>query len=168
VTAEDPLFTWASDQGLLGLDPEPEPVTPAEHLAVSELLNRYALGYDERRLDLITSAFTVDAVCETWLRETRVSRFEGAQAISTEMASVMREQGPAQRRHLVTNLIVTRDGDDLRGVAYSAVLLAPGPEEVHVGASAVYDLVATDDAGALRLSRLTIGLDGYLGHAPRR
>jgi len=161
--------TWAQTHGHAALNPaDAQPATPDEQRAAHDLLNRYALAYDELRPDLFVHYFTQDAVVQTWLRDTKVAEFVGLDALVAGVVSVMDEQGPAQRRHLVTNVVTHRGAGELRSVAYTAVFVSEDPSIVQAGATAVYSATCTMIDGLWRIAHLTIGMDGYVGPPPRR
>jgi 3-phenylpropionate/cinnamic acid dioxygenase small subunit len=163
---------WAHRVGLFDLAPaEPDVshiLTAEDRTAIGELFARYAIAYDERRLDILRSCFTDDGVYQVQMGSRVLARFEGADQAVTGMSSVMQEQGPAQRRHVMTNLVLHPAGDGVvSAIAYATVIVTTdaGPT---LGAAAVYGTTVIRDAGTWKFRKVMLGMDGYAGGAPTR
>lgn len=96
----------------------------ADKLAVNQLIDTYALGIDSRDWDLVTSVFTDDAFLD-------YTAFGGPKGPRDDVIGWLRDALGAfvMSQHLITNRLVTIDGDD---AVVSAELLAimgmPGAE----------------------------------------
>ena len=80
---------------------------------VRELYNRYALSWDEDRVEDLAQCFTPDAIFES-----QRGRFAGREAILHNMANVKRALGGASQRHLTTNVTMDLRGERGSGSAY--------------------------------------------------
>jgi hypothetical protein len=171
-SAPDIQSGWAHRAGLIDLGTAsaavPPPLAADDRIAIQELFARYAIAYDERRMDVLRECFTDDGVYQVQMGPRVLARFEGADQAVAGMSSVMREQGPAQRRHLMTNLVLRPAGDGVvSAVAYAAVIVMTddGPT---LGAAAVYGATVARIAGAWKFRDVRLGMDGYAGDAPVR
>jgi hypothetical protein len=163
---------WAHRAGLIDLgsaSPDVPGILAAEdRAAIHELFARYAIAYDERRMDILRDCFTEDGVYQVQMGTRVLARFEGADQAVAGMGSVMQEQGPAQRRHLMTNVVLRPVGDeDVSAVAYAAVIVMTdgGPT---LGAAAVYGATVARIGGVWKFRHVALGMDGYAGSAPTR
>jgi len=146
----------------------PGSLAEQDRAAIHELFARYAIAYDERRMDILRDCFTDDGVYQVQMGTRVLARFEGADQAVAGMASVMQEQGPAQRRHLMTNVVLRTVTDgDVSAVAYAAVIVMSddGPT---LGAAAVYGATVARSNGVWKFRYVALGMDGYAGTAPTR
>lgn len=78
----------------------------SERSAIDNLLNEYALAYDENDMDVMAECFTTDAVLTLRVADgDLVGPFEGRDAIVAMMRDSLASQND-QRRHIVTNLVL--------------------------------------------------------------
>ena len=162
---------WADRSKLIYLHPAPEGpsrVNISDRLEIDELFSRYAVAYDERRLDVLASCFAATAEYQAQLGPEVMAHFSGPEAIIDGIRSVMAQQGHEQRRHLIANIILDQTTPDtVTAIAYTFVSVTDtsGPS---LGAVAIYDaeLIRTDVGW--RFTRIIVGMDGYRGQAPRR
>ncbi len=170
-SAPDAQSGWAHRAGLIDLAipaAEGPRLAADDRFALQELFARYAIAYDERRMDVLRDCFTDDATYQVQMGDRVLARFEGADRAVAGMGSVMAEQGPAQRRHLMTNLVLSPAGDgSVRAIAYATVVVATaaGPA---LGAAAVYAATVVRAAGTWKFRQVRLGMDGYVGGAPTR
>jgi len=171
-SAPDTQSGWAHRAGLIDLGTAssdiPRTLAAEDRIAIQELFARYAIAYDERRMDILRDCFTDDGIYQVQMGAQVLARFEGADQAVAGMGSVMQEQGPAQRRHLMTNLVLEPVGDGVvSAVAYAAVIVMTdaGPT---VGAAAVYGATVARTGGAWKFRHVSLGMDGYAGNAPTR
>jgi SnoaL-like domain len=95
--------------------------TLADRLLVYETASRYAVAYDERRLEVIESLLTESATFSYRFGEGPVHVQAGRGNVLSWLDEVMQSQ-PDQRRHLVGNLLVERLTDDeATVVCYTAI-----------------------------------------------
>ncbi len=113
---------WATSSGLVqrfsAADVGDADAGPA--LALTNLVNLYALGVDERDYELLGELFAPDAVWTGVIAETTTLRYEGV----SEIVEFLRDSAAAQqaqRRHLALNPIVR-----------------PAPRSESAGAAAIY------------------------------
>lgn len=163
---------WAHRAGLFDLAPAepdvPHLLTAEDRAVIQELFARYAIAYDERRLDVLRDCFTEDGVYQVQMGSRVLARFEGADQAVAGMSSVMQEQGPDQRRHVMTNLVLHPAGDGaVSAIAYATVIVTTdaGPA---LGAAAIYGTTVIRDAGTWKFRKVMLGMDGYAGGAPTR
>jgi 3-phenylpropionate/cinnamic acid dioxygenase small subunit len=92
----------------------------ADRLAIHELFARYSHTYDDGHLDRLGSLFTDDATFE--IRGSigaMPTVMAGREEIVATMTRRYRETRPAQRRHLISNVMVEDiDGDTAHAAAY--------------------------------------------------
>src|SRR5579871_4426420 len=86
---------------------------------VRELYNRYALSWDEDRVEDLAQCFTPDAIFES-----QRGRFAGREAILHNMANVKRALGGASQRHLTTNVTMDLRGGGGAAARTSSIALA--------------------------------------------
>ncbi len=115
---------------------------------------RYATGIDRRDWALLRSCFTDDCVADYG----DIGHWHGAADIAARMEQA--HAGCGYTLHRITNVVVTRDGDDLTARSYvDAVIL--GPDNAH-GAQALgyYDdlLVRRDDGWQIARRTFTLVL----------
>ena len=95
----------------------------ADRAAIQDTMNRYAFGYDEDELDMISETFTADAVMS--LRIGRdgdlIGPFEGREAIMGLVKDSLAQQTD-QRRHITTNVFYERE-DERSATVVSYLLL---------------------------------------------
>ncbi len=163
---------WAHRSSLIDLKPHAVahvPTVPADdRAAINEVFARYAIAYDERRFDVLASCFHEDASYDVWLGNRRVAAFEGKPALVSGIESVVVEQGTEQRRHHIGNIVLDTLGPGtVLATAYANVVMIDA-RGVAVQASAVYSAQLAYRNGAWRFTKVTVGLDGYMGKPPER
>ncbi len=124
-TPESCTPAWAQSAGVFDLRPSaivPKDLGQAiDRMLVVETAGRYAVAYDERRLDVIEAIMTDDVVFSYRVGEGPVTSYTGRSAVVEWLGGVMESQTD-QRRHLVSPTLV----EDLtetyaRVVAYSGI-----------------------------------------------
>ncbi|WP_423184492.1 nuclear transport factor 2 family protein [Arthrobacter sp. NyZ413] len=116
---------WAHSAGVLDLQTVgtvPADVGAlADRLLVHETAVRYAVAYDERRLDVIESLLTESASFSYQFGEGPLHNQTGRDNVIAWLDGVMQSQ-PDQRRHLVGNFLVERlTVDEAIVVSYTAI-----------------------------------------------
>lgn len=124
-TPETCTPAWAHSAGVLDLQPlrtlPSDLAALADRLLVQETATRYAVAYDERRLDVIESLLTESSTFSYRFGEGPVHSQAGRDNVLGWLDEVMRSQRD-QRRHLVGNALVERlTADEALIVSYTAI-----------------------------------------------
>lgn len=167
-----PAQAWAHREGLVHLRPLAAgawtPETVQARLQIAETFNRFAIGHDEFRIDVVLSCFTEDATfCVAEGHAEPFATHRGRPAIGAALTSTIGQQGD-QRRHLIANITVEHlDAATASVLAYGLVSAVGAGSELRLGASVLYvaDLVLEAD-GCWRFTRFFIGMDAYAGTKP--
>lgn len=163
-----PKQAWASANGLLDLPPR-VPITAqtvADRLAIQELFARYGIAHDEVNETAMSDLFTEDAILDVSLGGPPFDRLSGRDAITENFHKVAATQTD-QRRHAITNIEMTFSSTHSANArAYGVVPAAEG-SDIRMVVSCAYTAEAIRCPDDLwRFSRLWIGMDTYVGHAP--
>lgn len=154
-----PVPAWADRTGLIDLSAEAVVVPPAVHQHVVDRFHRYCWGFDERRRDVLSDCFTEDAVWEAnVMGETAVGPFRGRDAVIkwlTRYWEVQRDQ----RRHVITNVVISRASDDELTVLGYIVLIGSRRSASALEAAGVYQLSCRREEERWRIDHLTAGFD---------
>lgn len=134
-------------------------IPPADRLAATDTLHRYGHAYDGGDFDMLGDCFTVDA---TFTIATTVgsmpSAMHGRQEIVSSMRRRREETQPAQRRHLISNVILdpTDSPDRLRARCY--LLAASTESRLSLLSTGTYDdvLARTDEGWQIAERILTL------------
>jgi hypothetical protein len=167
-----PVQAWAHREGLVHLRPLEAgawtPETVQARLQIAETFNRFAIGHDEFRIDVVLSCFAQDATfCVAEGHAEPFATHRGRAAIGAALTSTIGQQRD-QRRHLIANITVEHlDATAASVLAYGLVSAVGGGFELRLGASVLYvaDLVLEAD-GCWRFTRFFIGMDSYAGTKP--
>jgi len=152
---------WAHEVGLIDLQPPSAvPTTVAEiadRMLAQETAVRYAVAYDERRLDVIDALVVDDVSFSYRVGAGPLETVSGRQEVLTWLGEVMASQSD-QRRHLVGSILVEHlTADRATVVAYSEII---GIEDVAALVTTtvyVFSLVKRD--GRWLISTAVDGLD---------
>lgn len=126
---------------------------------IENLLNRYALAYDENDMAEMAACFTEDAVLTMRVQDgDRVGPFEGREAIVQLMKDSLASQNH-QRRHLTTNMVVRESNATAAKVASYLTLIAVQDGTARLLSTARYDDELVHVAGGWRFSSRHIALD---------
>jgi hypothetical protein len=170
--ASGPAQAWAHREGLVHMRPLESaawtPETVQARLQIAEAFNRFAIGHDEFRIDVVVSCFAEDATFQ--VAEGHAEPFtthRGRSAIGDALTSTIGQQGD-QRRHLIANVVVERlDSTTASVLAYGLVSAVGAGLELRLGASVLYVADMAHEAdGCWRFTRLFIGMDKYAGDKP--
>ncbi|GAA2026796.1 hypothetical protein GCM10009819_07540 [Agromyces tropicus] len=140
---------WAHTVGLMDLQPPsrvPTTVTElADRMLAQETAVRYAVAYDERRLDVI-DALVVDDVSFAYRVGTGpLETITGRANVLAWLEDVMASQSD-QRRHLVGSVLVEHlTADRATVVCYSAIVGIEDVAELVTTTVYVFSLVKRDD-----------------------
>lgn len=140
---------WAHEVGLIDLQPPSAvPTTVAEladRMLAQETAVRYAVAYDERRLDVIDALVVDDVSFSYRVGAGPLETVSGRHEVLTWLGEVMASQSD-QRRHLVGSILVEHlTADRATVVAYSEII---GIEDVAALVTTtvyVFSLVKRDD-----------------------
>lgn len=124
-TPETCTPAWAHATGTIDLQPVPpvpsDLTSLANRLMVLESASRYAIAYDERRLDVLESLFTESVTFSYRIGEGPLSSENGRAGVIKWLGEVMESQSD-QRRHVLGSMTVERLTDDEAVViAYLAI-----------------------------------------------
>lgn len=127
--------------------------------AIENVLNRYALAYDENDMEEMADCFTEDAVLTMRIQDgDLIGPFEGREAILKLMRDSLAAQND-QRRHITTNLVVRRSDADSASVVSYLTLIAIEGQKLNVLSTARYDDELVRQDGVWRFSKRHIALD---------
>lgn len=110
----------------------------ADRGQINDVLNRYAWGYDENKLDVIGECFTADAVFSMRIADgDLIGPFEGREAILGLMKGSLESQTD-QRRHVTTNVFFESDERDAAEVMSYLTLISVADGRLNVLSSGWY------------------------------
>lgn len=135
----------------------------ADRLEILELFPRYAHTYDEGRLDRLGELFTEDATFEIHGSIGAMPAvMEGRQGIVEHMSARYRETRPAQRRHIITNVVIEELTADTARIAAYLLLGTTSADQLSLPVTGRYtdDLRKVD--GRWRIHRQVLRLDAAL------
>jgi hypothetical protein len=121
-----PVQAWAHREGLVHLRPLEAgawaPDAVQARLQIAETFNRFAIGHDEFRIDVVLSCFAQDATfCVAEGHAEPFATHRGRPAIGAALTSSIGQQGD-QRRHLIANITVEHlDATTASVLAYGLV-----------------------------------------------
>lgn len=152
---------WAHEVGALALGKVatvPETIAEvADRLMVQETASRYALAYDERRIDILEDVFTEDVLFAYSISGGGYEEFVGRDSVVAWLRGIMDEQFD-QRRHVCGNLIVDRlDGNEAVLTMYLALFASA--EQTELVTTGFYRLSMRKVANAWRIHHVYDGLD---------
>ena len=165
-----PSAGWAHSAGVVSLTVrKPDRgISALDYVEINELFARYAIAYDERRLDILGSCFESQGVYQVADVNTRLAKFEGRDAIVLGIASVQAQQGDEQRRHLMGNVVLNEISPEIvEAIAYASVTMS-GIDGISLQASAIYGALVAKNSGGWLFRNISVGLDSYVGDRPVR
>lgn len=154
-----PVPAWVDRTGLIQVDGSPLIVDPITYQRVIDRFHRYCWGFDERRLDILSDCFTEDA---TWVAssmgETTIGPFIGKRAV-LEWLTRYWEVQRSQRRHVITNVVVSAVTSTTTCVAGYLSLYGTRHATSQLESVGVYELMCRTDGDVMRIATLTAGFD---------
>jgi hypothetical protein len=129
----------------------------ADRLLVEESAYRYALAYDERRLDVLADVLTADVTFAFSVSGGGCGQHAGRDAVIGWLSDVMREQHD-QRRHVCGNFLVEELGTD-RALVVLYFSLFASAAETRLVTTGFYRMKLVKSDGRWRISHLYDGLD---------
>lgn len=147
----------------LGGTVTPAPATagagPPDRGAIEDVLNRYAIAYDENDMTTIADCFTADAVMSLRVQDgDLVGPFEGRDAIVRLMRDSLAAQTD-QRRHIVTNAMIRAAGATAVSVDSYLTLISVEGKALTVLSTARYEDQLVREGDAWRFSKRHVQLD---------
>ena len=113
-------------------------MSTAIKLEVHELLGRFALGYDERDIDMLSGCFAPDARFSMRIAGgDLVGPFVGREEIMKLMTDSMDEQTDV-RRHVVSNIVFTEVGGSEAKVISNLTLMATENGRIELLSAGIY------------------------------
>lgn len=126
---------------------------------IENLLNRYALAYDENDMGEMAACFTEDAVLTMRVQDgDLVGPFEGRDEIVRLMKDSLASQND-QRRHVTTNMVVRESDATAAKVVSYLTLIAAQDGTSRLLSTARYDDELARVDGGWRFSRRHVALD---------
>lgn len=99
-------------------------LNPLEKLAIHELLNKAAYGYDSRNIDMLSNCFAEEAVMSMRIADgDLIGPFKGHSEIMKLMTSSM-DQQKDKRLHGISNIFFELEGDKSAITLSSLTLIA--------------------------------------------
>lgn len=136
----------------------------ADRVEIMDLMARYAHSYDQGRGADLGPLFTADAVFRF---DPPIVGFPeelaGRDAIVTTMEARYAATVPAQRRHVITNVLIDPDGPDRAAVASYLLLGSTTDGELVLPVTGRYTDVVVRDEGRWRFAQRLLQLDSRLG-----
>ncbi|MFH5821855.1 nuclear transport factor 2 family protein [Georgenia sp. AZ-5] len=127
--------------------------------AIENVLNRYALAYDEDDMSDMADCFTQDASFSMRIQDgDLIGPFEGREAIVKLMRDSMEAQTD-RRRHLTTNIVVSGNGDGRATASSYLTLVSVENGTLTVLSSGRYVDELVQDGDAWRIARRHLDLD---------
>ncbi|TDD82161.1 hypothetical protein E1202_27865 [Saccharopolyspora karakumensis] len=132
---------------------------PSDRGAIEDVLNKYAIAYDENDMTTMADCFTQDAVMSLRVQDgDLVGPFEGRDAIVKLMRDALASQTD-QRRHIVTNAVIRSADAAAVSVESYLTLISVDGAKLTVLSTARYEDRLVHDGGAWRFSKRHVQLD---------
>lgn len=135
-----------------------------DRLAILDLMARYAHCYDEGDVASLAPLFTSGAVFRF---DPPIpgfpDRLEGGDSIVAAMQERYAATRPAQRRHIITNVLIDPDGPDRAQVASYLLLGSTVDGGLSLPVTGRYADVVVRDEGSWRFADRVLRLDATLG-----
>lgn len=110
----------------------------ADKLTIHELLARSAWAYDEKRLDVLESCFTVDARMRLRIGSGDFGEPHDGRAAILQLIRGALESQSDQRRHVISNVFFESEEQDSAVVVSTLTLLATADGRISVLSAGVY------------------------------
>jgi hypothetical protein len=153
--------TWGHQAGVLSLGTVSAVSHSLTEIAdrqfIAETAHRYALAYDERRLDVLADVFTEDVIFAFSISGGGYGQYAGRDAVIGWLSDIMQGQFD-QRRHVVSNFIVEELNAD-RAVITLYLSLFASDTETRVVTSGFYQMELYKSDDKWRISYVYDGLD---------
>jgi len=134
-------------------------LTADDRLAILDLMGRAAWGYDESRLEVVTSCYAAGAVMTVEVAGVETpTRVDGRDAVVGLIRASIASQDD-QRRHVVSNVFFESDDAAEPVVVSTLTLVVVAKGAVRVLSTGTYrDMVVRED-GVWRIRRRDLALD---------
>lgn len=155
---------WGRSTGMIDLGNEALRVDSSdeavERANILQAVNRYGLAYDERDLDALACAFTVEGVWEGNVGGGFVIEpLKGRNAIASWLRGFMDLQTDQRRHNILNHVVLSQKAHSARVVTY-LLLTSATNGEVKVVTTGFYTIdLLRDDKGAWLIDRLVAGFD---------
>ena len=131
-----------------------------EKLAIHELLNRAAYGYDSRNIEMLSECFAEEA--EMTMRIAGgdlVGPFKGNKEIMKLMTSSMEQQSD-KRLHEISNIFFEKEDGEVATVLSSLTLIAVADGGIKLLTTGIYrdDVIKEDNSWKLKKRHLDLEL----------
>jgi 3-phenylpropionate/cinnamic acid dioxygenase small subunit len=134
-------------------------VTVADRLAINQAFASYAWAMDAKDWDLLGQVFTEDASFTVAVAGgPTVGPFEGRAAIVDFISSTTAAQQD-QRRHVITNVRMEREGPGEATATAILTLIVTAAGELTVHSTGPYRVDVVDEGDAWRFRRMHLALD---------
>lgn len=152
---------WAHQVGAMSLGrvaPVPSSLTElADRLLIHETASRYALAYDERRLEILADVFTDDVTFAFCVSGGGYGEIKARESVIDWLHEVMNGQSD-QRRHICSNLIIEELRAD-HAVVTTYLALFASDAETRLVTSGFYRMEMRKTDERWRISFIYDGLD---------
>ncbi|MFG2730405.1 nuclear transport factor 2 family protein [Streptomyces canus] len=152
---------WAHEIGVLSLGPVSEVPSSlaeiADRMLIQETASRYALAYDERRLDVLADVFAEDVTFAYSISGGGYGESKGRETVIAWLHEIMQGQTD-QRRHVCANFVVEELAAD-RAVVTTYLALFASDTETRLVTTGFYRMELCKSDGKWRLSYVYDGLD---------
>ncbi len=140
---------WAHDEAVIDLQPvAPVPTTleeVADRLMIQETIARYAIAYDERRLDVLASLYTETGGYFYRIGSGPVDGRSGRDELIPWLGAIMEGQTD-QRRHMMSSLVIEElTADRATVIAYKTIYGIEATAELVTTGLYRFSLVKQDD-----------------------
>jgi hypothetical protein len=113
-------------------------INPEDKLAIHELLNKAAYGYDAREIEMLSNCFTEDAVMTMRVADGNlIGPYKGNAAIMGLMTRSM-EQQTDKRLHGISNIFFENEGNESTVVLSSLTLIATDNGKANLLSTGIY------------------------------
>jgi hypothetical protein len=164
-TDDFPPKFWATDQGLVSLKTLGEvPFTIEQirdRMLIAEAFNRFAIGHDENRVDVVLSCMADNVEFDGSLGSaTPFNGYRGKEALTKQLSTAVGEMY-GQRRHAMSNIVI-EELTDSTATAYAYGIVTRAAQGLILQASVIYaTTLRKEDDGFWRFTRFFIGMDEY-------
>ena len=130
-----------------------------DKLAIHELLNKAAYGYDSRTVDMLADCFTEKAVMSMHIADgDLIGPFEGQNEIMELMTGAMEGQMD-KRLHNISNIFFEKEADEAATVLSSLTLTAVENGSIKLLTTGIYRDEVVKVGGSWKISKRHLDLE---------